>query len=218
MKKTIVKLLMGMMACSGLALADYTLDFSVPALSQFGTISYAGGTAPLVGSGITVSDLTSISSPANNNVQLACTSCQLNFTTGNFVSSGPGGTDYFAGGGSFQLAGTLAGIGVSGVLMSGTFDATATVLSGGIFKIASAFFTNNVNAGITNYFAMPATPPLYGGAFNILFLGLTGTNGSLQSLQILGGDIATSVPEPASMILLGTVLLGCATIARRRFV
>src|SRR5262245_42575645 len=71
---------------AGSALADPILDFGVIAPTP-GTISYAGGASPLVGSGIQVDNVVGLSTPLNNGVLRNLFSAVLNFSTG--ASNGP---------------------------------------------------------------------------------------------------------------------------------
>jgi hypothetical protein len=208
------KLIGGMLLFSGLALADYQIDFTIPGFAS-GSIAYGGSGGQLTGSNITVSSIAGLGGASNNNVSLNCVNCVLNFQTGGLTSLSSG-TYTFGAGGTFTVTGTVAGTGISGTLLSGSF-ASSTINTIGPFMFDSAFFSTAVNQALTNYYGMPSSPPNYSGGLSLLFVGGPGAApNSFASTQIFSGNIGASVPEPASMILLGTVLLGCAAIARRR--
>jgi hypothetical protein len=60
------------------------------------------------------------------------------------------------------------------------------------------------NAALLNYFGLPTNVP-YAGNMNLSFSVAGGvTNGAaFRSTQVLSGDLTNTVPEPASMLLLG---------------
>src|SRR5207247_8694563 len=99
------------------ALADSVLDFKVPALQPTTAhIDYAGGSAPLVGTGIVVDSVVGLDTPLNAGVALTCIACTLDFTTG---ANTRGWT--WGGGGTITITG--AADGASGTtLMTGSFD------------------------------------------------------------------------------------------------
>src|SRR5579871_325511 len=86
------------------AQADPILDFSMGAQSGSSLISYAGGSAPLVGSGIGVGQVAGNQTAMNSGQTLAITGGTLNFTSGAFTSAGAN-TWNFSSGGTFSVTG-----------------------------------------------------------------------------------------------------------------
>ena len=222
----LTRLILGVAFCAALASADeYTLDFNI-AVPTAGMISYAGGGNPLAGSAISIDSVDSLNdTPLNNDVLRSCLSCSLSFTTGDFLSYSSG-IWTFAPGGTLTVSGTLDlnGDGTAdsgdaiGTLMTGSFtDPTMVVAAGGSFKVAVGAFGDTVNSTLSNFYGLPdSTIQPYAGNFNVSFLANGAPGGAFNSSTMLSGDIETSVPEPLSILLLGTALFGCAMIAKRR--
>lgn len=79
-------LFFGMFVAVGSAMAVPKLDFGVIAPAD-GTISYNGNDNPLVGSGISVSEVVGLDTVKNNESKLLLTNAFLNFETGDLIDT-----------------------------------------------------------------------------------------------------------------------------------
>ena len=72
-------------------------------------------------------------------------------------------------------------------------------------------FIDTKNRALLEYFGLPVSQP-YSGNMNLSFSVATGgaviPPASFASTQVLSGDITNTVPEPASVLLLGSGLAG----------
>jgi hypothetical protein len=204
------------------AFAEPVLDFAMITPAT-GLISQAGGTAPLVGSGISLKSVTGLGTPLQNKTTQNCLNCFLNFSTGNALGA-TGGVWNFVGGGSISITGTvdLNNNGVTdaadatGTLMSGNFVNASLSAFGPIF-IAGAQTTALLNTTLTNFYGTDPAPFTYRGGFNLSFLSFGSTPNGFSSTSMLNGGVIAATPEPMSIALLGTVLLGWGILSRRRF-
>ena len=209
-------LAIGLMAFAGSAVHAATLDFGVIAPTP-GSINYAGGAAPLVGTGIEVDNLVGLDTPLNSNVELTCIRCALDFTTGANTSPMT-----WAGGGSIAVTGALFDGGTEVVgpttLLSGSFlSAQVFDVGGGIleFRILGASFEDRKDPTMLAFYGMPEVP--YLGGMNLSFTAALNDNGGFDSVRVLSGDIINNpVPVPAAVWLFGSGLLGLVAVARRR--
>lgn len=193
-----------------------TIDFGIEAPTS-GTISYAGGNAPLIGSGIDVNSIVGLGTTLNPDAPIVCNACVLEFTTG----ANTGGWD-FGSGGTISIVGGVpsASIADGSTLLSGTIDSASVFDVGGgtlNFKIAGGSFTDTKHPDLLTYFGLPSVD--YVGGLNISFssIGTPAVGAAITSETIFSGNVVNSpVPVPAAVWLFGSGLIGLVGVARRK--
>jgi len=192
--------------------ASAILDFG---LAGNGSVSYSGGSNPLLGSSIGIVSVCGLGTPLNDNVCLTITGGDLSFNTGSFFNFDSSDW-YFNGGGSISVVGTITSLGISnGTLMSGSWLNANVFAQGDGRGVVGGIYTDGMNSTLTNFFGLPSG-------------GWTGTlNPSIAyvpsapnqfTASAMGGDVmnVSSVPEPLSLLLVGSGLVGFGAALRRK--
>ena len=228
-KQLVLALFLGV-ALSGAAWAgpfpelDMNMDATHPAAAS---IKYDGGVAPLIGTSISVDTILGIDTPLNAGFvnQVNCLSCLLAFTTGNLTGSDESSW-FFGGGGTITVIGgvdlddsggiTAGDVALGTTLLTGSFISAEVIAIGGDFKVTIAAFTDTKDPGLTGFYGVGSGG--WSGNLNLSFraggsppLAFATAEGGVRS-----GDIVNIVPEPASLFLLGSGLVGFAGFARRK--
>jgi hypothetical protein len=214
---------------SAQALPTVNIDQGTGGGQAGGTLSYDGLGGPLVGTNIGFGVLNAVDTVANQGVPLFCVpNCTLNFETGanvteNVTISGTLSQWTWGGGGTFEVEGTLN----TAADGSGTAVATGTILTGeftgalGLVGPAGRLAVTGVGedekiGGLLDFYGISEFLPFRFASTEIVATGLVvGANGSLDG-SVTNADITnTQIPEPGTLLLLGSGLAGASLLRRR---
>jgi hypothetical protein len=202
MVKKILLLAVLALALPMAAFASSTIDFT-----------NSGGTLTGSSSGVSLSSSTLIAVNGffGSGLITGTNLGSVSFTTGALTSGSLSGDATFAGGGSFTITGNgVDGI-PSGVIFSGTFSGPVTLTG-----------TQLANGTWSYTLSGPISGKLYTGfstvasTVQLVFSTHKGPLANGGSATISSGDSFVVVPEPGTLSLFGTGLIGLAGLVRRK--
>ncbi|MGH9356640.1 MAG: hypothetical protein ACRD10_10970 [Terriglobia bacterium] len=128
--------------------ANGTIDFVVP-WANGGTLSYSGGTSPLMGQNIQVADIFGYGGTQNNFDAVRITDGLLDFSSGSSSGRWSWGS-----GGSLDVTGSIGSI--SGTLLHGTFsDVYLRRTSLGWLELSLGSFSGSISSGLSAFYGFP---------------------------------------------------------------
>jgi hypothetical protein len=197
--KRILLLVLVALALPMAAFANNSVDFT-----------NSGGTLSGSSAGLTLSGSELIAVNGLNGLGLVTGNLgSVSFTTGGLTSGNlqMGGT--FGGGGSFVIDGNGTNGLPSGAIFSGSFDGPVTWT---LVTLANGTHNYTLSGSVTGTWYNGAT--VYGASVQLTIN--TGKGFFNGTTTIASGDTNIVVPEPGTLTLLGTGLIGLAGVLRRK--
>lgn len=187
------------------------LTVALPLAAFAGSIDFTneGGTLTGSSSGLSLGGSSLIGANPYGGVDYMGNLGTVSFSTGSFVSTA-GSVSTFNGGGSFTIVGNGGDGFASGTVFSGSFSGPVTLTLVKVLSTGGSLY--ELQGSLTGTLNGQAASGI-----TIEDYVFTGTDGWMGSSTLGSGDtFISSVPEPGTLGLLGTGLVGLAGLVRKK--
>lgn len=206
---------LALMAMAGPASAAVVIDFGSGFLSPGGTITVSGGQATGVNIGVQSMIVTGSSGFDGTYDLYGAGPNGLPFTNGSALVNFNTSTGAFTVVGGVCVLGNFTCNGTANTLVASTTLATGTASSASITSISGT--TLVFQESDTKAASLLAALGLTGTSFRLMSATFNYTGPGTGPYTVTSTDIQNmGVPEPSSILLLGSVMLGVASLVRRR--
>lgn len=221
--KEVKKFLAGFGLFALLIGGTYSPALAVPIIFHLGfggEVTYEGGATPLVTTDGTVESID------YGSESISLTDGVLNFKTGNKIGEETNGitfTNVYDGGGQLVISGSLTPGGAVVDLITGDFIGVSNFhcCSGLSASFEGLLNITDINADLAAQLGV--SPTADGGSIGQteFFFGATPPTGAgvgFSATQAFGSVTVSAVPEPTSLLLLGSGLLGLAAFGKKKII
>lgn len=183
-KRKLVFVILLVLLVTPIGLFGDSLGVTDWAISSGGTVSWDGGSSPLVGTNLPVAFVVGIGTPLNSGIPLAITGGILDFTSGSY--SGAGWS--WGPGGSLDITGCI-GLTCGTLLTDGFQSVNVQSIAGTPFQVQLGNIEGTINPNLADYLGLEGNTAFTASSITLTLLDLPPGPGGIFSDLSLGGTI-----------------------------